>query len=433
MIRAIKGTKDILPDEAALWQSCESSARSLLARYGYRELRTPIFEETQLFARGIGLETDIVSKEMYTFEDREREAAGHDGRRAGLSLTLRPEATAGVVRSVIQHNLANTDPLLKLYSIGPMFRREQPQKGRQRQFHQINVEAFGLSKPSTDVEIIELAIELLRACGLEEHELILNSVGDAACRPSYVARLREALKNEGKKLCDNCQRRAETNPLRVLDCKVPHDQEIINRLPRIGDHLCEACREHFDEVRRLLDRLGIRYRLSHRLVRGLDYYVRTTFEITSGALGAQNSVLGGGRYDGLVRQLGGGDLPGIGFALGMERLVLILESQGVAPATRCDVFLVPLATGALDQALLLSRELRQKGLRVLLDHEGRGLKSQMKKADRLGARFVALLGEAEMAAGHWTVRDMRGSEQMEIAADAVASYLRERIDDGRTR
>ncbi len=221
--------------------------------------------------------------------------------------------------------------------------------------------------------------------------------------------------------------------LRVLDCKVPHDQEIINRLPRIGDHLCEACREHFDEVRRLLDRLGIRYRLSHRLVRGLDYYVRTTFEITSGALGAQNSVLGGGRYDGLVRQLGGGDLPGIGFALGMERLVLILESQGVAPATRCDVFLVPLATGALDQALLLSRELRQKGLRVLLDHEGRGLKSQMKKADRLGARFVALLGEAEMAAGHWTVRDMRGSEQMEIAADAVAAYLRERIDDGRTR
>jgi histidyl-tRNA synthetase len=386
MIRAIKGTKDILPDEAALWQSCEASARSLLALYGYRELRTPIFEETQLFARGIGLETDIVSKEMYTFEDREREAAGHDGRRAGLSLTLRPEATAGVVRSVIQHNLANTDPLLKLYSIGPMFRREQPQKGRQRQFHQINVEAFGLSKPSMDVEIIELAIELLRACGLEEHELILNSVGDAACRPSYLARLREALKDEGKNLCDNCQRRAEANPLRVLDCKVPHDQEIINRLPRIGDHLCEACREHFDEVRRLLDRLGIRYRLSHRLVRGLDYYVRTTF-----------------------------------------------ESQGVAPATRCDVFLVPLATGALEQALPLSRELRQKGLRVLLDHEGRGLKSQMKKADRLGARFVALLGEAEMAAGHWTVRDMRGSEQEEIAADVVASYLRERIDDGRTR
>ena len=289
-IRSVKGTHDILPDEMPAWHRIERAAHELFRRYGYRELRTPVFEETELFARGIGAETDIVSKEMYTFPDRD-----------GSTLTLRPEATAGIVRSVIEHNLMNTDPALKVYAMGPMFRRERPQKGRYRQFHQVDVEAFGVKSPSIDVEIVEMALEYLRACGLTEWELVVNSVGDARCRPAYVDTLRAALRKDAASLCADCQRRVETNPLRVLDCKVPADQAAIEALPKISDHLCADCRDHFAEVTRELELLGIPYRLSHRLVRGLDYYVRTTFEVLGASLGAQNSVLGGGRYDGLVQ------------------------------------------------------------------------------------------------------------------------------------
>jgi histidyl-tRNA synthetase len=419
VIGAIKGMRDILPDESGAWQSIEAAARGLFERYGYREIRTPILEETQLFARGIGGETDIVAKEMYSFEDRDLERT---------SLTLRPEATAGIARAVIQHNLAQNDPALKMFTIGPMFRREQPQKGRQRQFHQINVEAFGLTRPAIDVEMIELALALLEACGVREHELILNSVGDALCRPAYVEALRAALKDKAQTLCGDCQRRSASNPLRVLDCKVPEDQAVIESLPKITDHLCAECGEHFAEVRRQLDLLGLRYSLSHRLVRGLDYYTRTTFEVTSGSLGAQNSVLGGGRYDGLVRELGGPDLCGIGFAVGMERLVLAGRAAEEAARSRCDVFLVALGPGALDRALMLQRSLRQAGRRVLMDLDGRGLKSQMKKADKLGARFVAILGEAELAKGVWAVRDMGGSAQEEVPESRLSDYLRERLD-----
>ncbi|HEX9190280.1 MAG TPA: histidine--tRNA ligase, partial [Vicinamibacteria bacterium] len=362
-IQAVRGTRDILPDEMAPWHRVEAAARDLFARYGYREIRTPVFEETELFARGIGAETDIVSKEMYTFADRD-----------GGSLTLRPEATAGVVRAVIEHNLLNTDPALKVYALGPMFRRERPQKGRYRQFHQVDVEAFGFTSPTIDAEVIELALAYLQACGVTETELVLNSVGDRDCRPAYVERLREALRDRARSLCADCQRRAETNPLRVLDCKVPEDQAAIEDLPRITDHLCGGCAEHFAEVRRQLDLLGLPYRLSPRLVRGLDYYVRTTFEVTSTALGAQSSVLGGGRYDGLVKDLGGPDAAGIGFAVGLERLALLVPAGEKAP--RCDVFLVPLATAALDRALRLQRDLRQAGLRALLDPEGRSFKSR---------------------------------------------------------
>jgi len=301
-LQAVKGTKDLLPDEIAAWHRIEGTARALFALYGYREIRTPIFETTELFARGIGQETDIVSKEMYTFEDRD-----------GGSLTLRPEATAGIVRAVIEHNLINTDPALKVYTMGPMFRRERPQKGRYRQFHQVNVEVFGVTSPSIDVEVVEMALAYLEGCGLTQYELVLNSVGDAKCRPVYVETLRTALRARASELCADCQRRTETNPLRVLDCKVPQDQPLIESLPKISDHLCDECRAHFAEVRRELELLGIPYRLSHRLVRGLDYYVRTTFEVLSGELGAQNSVLGGGRYDGLVKELGGPDIPGIDF------------------------------------------------------------------------------------------------------------------------
>jgi len=414
-IQAVKGTHDILPDEASRWQRVEDAARRLFDRYGYREIRPPVIEQTELFARGIGQETDIVAKEMYTFEDQ-----------GGGSLTLRPEATAGIVRAVIEHNLANTDPALKVYAVGPMFRRERPQKGRYRQFHQVDLEAFGMERPTIDVEVIEVALEYLRACGLGDFELVLNSVGDAACRPAYVEVLRSALRAQSARLCADCQRRTEANPLRVLDCKVPEDQPVIDQLPRISDHLCAPCREHFAEVRRELDLLGIPHRLSHRLVRGLDYYVRTTFEVTSAGLGAQNSVLGGGRYDGLVAQLGGPETSGIGWALGMERLVMLLPD---APdARRCEVFLAPLVTGALDMALVAQRALRAGGLRVLMDQEGRGLKSQMKKADKLGARYVAILGQDELLAGLWTVRDMGSSRQEPVPDAKLVEYFKEKLD-----
>ena len=416
MIKAIKGTRDVLPDEMGAWHRVEQAAHRLFARYGYREIRTPIFEETQLFARGIGADTDIVAKEMYTFADRDEEKT---------SLTLRPEATAGIVRAVIEHNLYQTDPALKVYALGPMFRRERPQKGRYRQFHQVDVEAFGMEGPSIDVEIIQVALDYLRACGLAESQLVLNSVGDAKCRPAYIETLRAALRAHKGKLCADCQRRTETNPLRVLDCKVPEDQAIIEGLPRISDHLCAECRDHFAEVRRELELLEIPYRLSHRLVRGLDYYTRTTFEVTNAALGAQNSVLGGGRYDGLVKDLGGPDLTAIGFALGLERLVMLLP--GAAPEARCDAFLAVLAARALDRALLAQRDLREAGVRVMMDHEGRGLKSQMKRADKLGARYVAIMGEDELADDVWTVRDMTASTQERVSDLKLAEYLEEKI------
>jgi histidyl-tRNA synthetase len=414
-IQAVRGTRDILPDEVEAWHAIEAAARDLFARYGYREIRTPIFEETELFARGIGAETDIVAKEMYTFADRD-----------GGSLTLRPEATAGVVRAVIEHNLMNTDPALKVYAMGPMFRRERPQKGRYRQFHQVDVEAFGFTSPTIDAETIELALGYLDACGVSEHELVLNSVGDKACRPIYVERLRTALRDVAPTMCGDCQRRAETNPLRVLDCKVPEDQETIDTLPRITDHLCGACAEHFAEVRRQLDLLGIPYRLSHRLVRGLDYYVRTTFEVTSTQLGAQSAILGGGRYDGLVKSLGGPEAAGIGFAVGLERLALLAPPREAE--ARCDVFLMPLSGPALDRALRLQRELRQAGLCAMLDPEGRSFKSRMKQADRLGARFVAILGDDEIARGAWAVRDMARSEQQDVPEEKILDHLKEKAN-----
>jgi histidyl-tRNA synthetase len=414
-IQAVRGTRDILPDEVASWHAIEAAARELFARYGYREIRTPVFEQTELFARGIGAETDIVSKEMYTFADRD-----------GGSLTLRPEATAGIVRAVIEHNLANTDPALKLYALGAMFRRERPQKGRYRQFHQVDVEAFGFTSPTIDAEVIELALAYLDACGVSRHELVLNSVGDRNCRPAYVQALKEALRDRASSLCGDCQRRAETNPLRVLDCKVAQDQPVIDTLPKITDHLCAECRVHFAEVRRQLQLLGIPYRLSHRLVRGLDYYVRTTFEVTSDQLGSQSSVLGGGRYDGLVKDLGGPDVAGIGFAVGMERLTLLLPPR--QERGRCDVFLMPLAEGALDPALKLQRALRESGVRALLDPEGRSFKSRMKQADKLGSRLVAILGADELARGAWTVRDMARSEQQLVENDRILDYLKEKAN-----
>ena len=416
-IRAIAGTRDILPDDVAVWHRMEAAARDLFARYGCRELRTPVFEETRLFARGLGAETDIVAKEMYTFADRDEEQT---------SLTLRPEATAGMVRAVIEHNLVQTDPALKVYALGPMFRRERPQKGRYRQFHQVDVEAFGMASPAVDVEVIEMAVGFLEACGVTEYEVLLNSVGDATCRPQYVESLRGILRRDLGRLSPDSQRRTETNPLRVLDSKAPEDQEVVAALPRLVDHLCPECADHFAEVRRQLDLLGVRYRLEHRLVRGLDYYVKTTFEVTSGALGAQNSLLGGGRYDGLVKALGGPDVPGIGFALGMERLALAMPAS--PGEGRCDVFLMPLTPSAGDAALGLQKALRGAGLRALMETEGRSFKSRMKMADKLGARFVLLRGDDEIQKGVWAVRDMRGSAQQEVPESRVLEHLKEKAN-----
>ena len=409
-IQAVRGTRDILPDEVGSWHAIEAAARELFARYGYREIRTPVFEQTELFARGIGAETDIVSKEMYTFADRD-----------GGSLTLRPEATAGVVRAVIEHNLAHTDPALKLYALGPMFRRERPQKGRYRQFHQVDVEAFGFTSPTIDAEVIELALAYLDACGVTRHELVLNSVGDRTCRPGYVQALKQALRGKAASLCGDCQRRAVTNPLRIFDCKIPADQPLIDALPHTIDFLCGDCRTHFDAVRKYLDLFGVPWTLSHRLVRGLDYYTRTTFEVLAGNIGAQSALLGGGRYDGLVKQLGGPDRVGIGFAAGIERLVLALPETLQLPEKRPDVFVAALGEPAREASLALLRDLRRAGLNAQIEYEGRSLKSQMKRADRLKAPVVFILGEDELARGEVTVRRMAASAQESVPlAGAVA-------------
>ena len=319
MIRAVKGTRDLLPPDTVIWNRVEAVAREVFASYNYQEIRTPILEETQLFARGVGQETDIVSKEMYTFEDRD-----------GSSLTLRPENTASVIRAYIEHRLDQRPGVQKLYYIGPMFRRERPQKGRYRQFFQIGAEAIGSDSPFIDAECIELVVEILTRAGLSGFRLIINSVGCPNCRPQYVEKLREATRPIASQLCADCQRRSETNPLRVLDCKVPEDQPVIDALPSILDNLCDVCAPHFAAVQTYLRDRNIDFEIRPRLVRGLDYYMRTTFEVTHGELGAQNSVLGGGRYDGLAESLGSPvHSPGIGFSIGEDRLVMTVDQTNV--------------------------------------------------------------------------------------------------------
>src|SRR5580704_1382941 len=405
MIKAVKGMRDILPPSSNAWNQVETIARDLFRAYNYREIRTPILEETALFARGVGEETDIVSKEMYTFDDRD-----------GSSLTLRPEATASVMRAYIEHRLDQIPGLQKLYYIGPMFRRERPQKGRYRQFYQIGAEAIGSELPAVDAEVIEMVVELLRRVGLTGFQLYLNSVGDQNCRPQYVALLKEKLRDVASKLCGDCQRRAETNPLRVLDCKVPEDQEIINSLPSIQDHLCEPCRAHFTAVRSFLDDRGIPYEIKPRMVRGLDYYMRTTFEIVHGALGAQNSVLGGGRYDGLAEALGSKvPAPGIGFSIGEDRLVMSAgEEHPDAFQTKLDLYIAPIGSLAERHAAGLARDLRAAGCSVELGLDSK-LKRSLDLANKMGARFALIVGDNEMAAGQYTLKNMQSGEQQTVA------------------
>ncbi|HLJ49770.1 MAG TPA: histidine--tRNA ligase [Bryobacteraceae bacterium] len=413
MIKAVKGTRDILPPSSEVWNYVEAVAREVFRRYNYHEIRTPILEETALFARGVGEETDIVSKEMYTFEDRD-----------GSSLTLRPEATASVMRAYIEHRLDQKPGIQKLYYIGPMFRRERPQKGRYRQFFQIGAEAIGSDSPAVDVEVIEMVVEVLRSAGLSGFKLLINSVGDANCRPQFVALLRERLRDVAPKLCGDCQRRADTNPLRVLDCKVPEDQPLIDALPSIQDHLCEACRAHFDAVCAMLRDRGIEYEIRPRMVRGLDYYMRTTFEIVHGALGAQNSVLGGGRYDGLAEALGSRvQAPGIGFSIGEDRLVMTVEEEHPGRhAPRLDVYIASMGAEALRHAAGLARELREARLSVELGIDTK-LKRSLELANKMGARYALIVGDDEIATGEYALKDMASGEQQKARRDELTGRI----------
>jgi histidyl-tRNA synthetase len=432
-IKAVRGTRDLLPPDTALWNRVESTARAVFARYNFGEIRTPVFEDTALFARSVGEETDIVSKEMYTWEDRARAQSEKT-----QSLTLRPENTAGVVRAYIEHQLGETGQLQKLYYIGPQFRRERPQKGRYRQFSQIGAEVIGppsagSESPIRDAEILEMLATLLDELGITGWTLELNSVGSQADRARYNETLRAALIPVVSQMCVDCQRRAVTNPLRVLDCKVPADQPIIDKLPVIADSLDEASRAHFAQVLAALDAAGVPYTRNHRLVRGLDYYTRTTFEFTHGGLGAQNALLGGGRYDGLSEAIGGPKAPGIGFAMGEDRLVLTLQALETAPQTiKADAFIAPLgdakdeaALGRINAAALaLARELRRAGLSVELGEGSFRLKKSFEAADKT-ARAIVILGEDELQSGILTVKTFSTGIQTKVPRAELAAFLAE--------
>jgi histidyl-tRNA synthetase len=411
MIRAVKGTRDLLPPDTAVWNHVEQIARAVFHAYNYREIRTPILEETQLFARGVGAETDIVTKEMYTFEDRD-----------GSSLTMRPENTAGVMRAYIEHRLDQRPGVQKLYYIGPMFRRERPQKGRFRQFYQIGAEAIGSESPATDAEVIEMVVEILARSGLSHFELLINSVGCGKCRAQYIERLREALQPFIPQLSPDNQRRAETNPLRVLDSKVPDDEALIDQLPSILDSLCPECLEHFGGVRLYLTDRGIKFEVKPRLVRGLDYYMRTTFEVVHGNLGAQNSVLGGGRYDGLAEQLDSKvHSPGIGFSIGEDRLVMAVSENQTPDAL--DLYIAPMDEAALRHAGVLAGELRATGASVEVGTAAK-LKKAMEIANKVSARRVLIIGEEELAAGEYSLKDMTSGTQQRLSRAEIAGHLK---------
>jgi histidyl-tRNA synthetase len=423
-LKAVRGTRDLLPPETALWNRIEATAREVFARYNFGEIRTPVFEDTSLFARGVGEETDIVSKEMYTWEDRARAQSEKT-----QMLTLRPENTAGVVRAYIEHQLGETGQLQKLYYIGPQFRRERPQKGRYRQFSQIGAEVLGPTSagsesPLRDAEVLEMLATLLDELGITGWVLELNSVGSAADRARYNETLRAALAPVVGQMCSDCQRRAVTNPLRVLDCKVPEDQPIIEKLPVIADSLDEASKAHFAAVLAALDAAGVPYTRNHRLVRGLDYYTRTTFEFTHSGLGAQNALLGGGRYDGLSEAIGGPKAPGIGFAMGEDRLVLTLQALEAAVPTKTDAFIAPLGEDMNPAALSLARELRRDGLSVELGDGSFRLKKSFEAADKT-ARRIVILGEDELQSGILTVKDFSTGVQTKVARAELIHFLKQ--------
>jgi len=426
MIKAVRGTRDLLPPDTALWNFVEAAAREVFRAYNFHEIRTPIFEETQLFARSVGEETDIVSKEMFTWEDRGRAQS-----EKGQSLTLRPENTAGVVRAYIEHKLWDRG-LNKLFYIGPQFRRERPQKGRYRQFYQIGAEVIGpptagSESPARDAEVIELLATFLDRIGITGWTLELNSVGCANDRPLFNDALRKALDPMVAKMCADCQRRAVTNPLRVFDCKVPEDQPIIAKLPRISEFLDEGCRTHFEQVKEILTGVGVPFTINDRLVRGLDYYTRTAFEFTHGALGAQNAILGGGRYDGLSESLGGPPAPGIGFAIGEDRLVMSLTASAEEVMRKPDVYVAPLGAGMNREAARLTRELRRAEVVVELGDESFRLKKSFEAATKAQAKFILIVGENEVKADAFALKNLASGEQVPVPRQELA----QRIQSGR--
>ncbi|MDR0477908.1 MAG: histidine--tRNA ligase [Desulfobulbaceae bacterium] len=406
-IVALNGFKDIQPGETWLWRRVEETARDVFARFAFQEIRPPVLEKTELFKRSIGEATDIVEKEMYTFADK--------------GLTMRPEATAGLLRAVIEHNLLAARPLRRLFTIGPMFRHERPQMGRLRQFHQLDVEALGGAHPLLDAELMAMGAALLTELGLTA-SLEINSLGCPNCRPAYREKLLAFIAGRSGGLCADCQRRSATNPLRVLDCKNPACRAEVAAAPAILDHLCPDCAAHFAGVETGLETLGVSYQRNKFMVRGLDYYCRTTFEFLTTNLGAQAAVGAGGRYDGLIEQLGGPkDTPGIGFAMGMERLVLLLQQQEQADAeAEADLYIAALGAAAVNACLPLAQHLRERGLRVTMDYEGRALKNQMKLADRLGTAWTLIVGDDELASDNGLLRDMHSKEQRAVALNAAA-------------
>jgi histidyl-tRNA synthetase len=422
MIKAVRGTRDLLPPETALWNFVEAAVRDVFRAYNFHEIRTPIFESTELFARGVGEETDIVAKEMYTWEDRGRAQSDK-----GQSLTLRPENTAGVVRAYIEHKLWDRG-LNKLYYIGPQFRRERPQKGRYRQFYQIGAEVIGPASagsesPARDAEILELLATLLDRLGIKDWTLELNSIGCANDRAAYNEALRKALEPVAAQMCVDCQRRAVTNPLRVFDCKVPEDQPIIEKLPRISEFLDEPCRKHFEQVKEILRSVAVEFQENSRLVRGLDYYTRTAFEFTHGALGAQNAILGGGRYDGLSEALGGPAAPGIGFAIGEDRLVLALSESTEAVVRKPDVYIAPLGPGMNKEAARVARELRRHDIVIELGDESFRLKKSLETASKIGAKYALIAGENELSTGVFALKNLATGEQKAVPRTDLARAI----------
>ena len=406
LTQAPKGTKDVLPSQSANWQYVEAVVRDICARFGYREIRTPVFEHTELFLRGVGDTTDIVQKEMYTFTDK-----------GNRSITLKPEGTAGVVRSFVENSLyADAQPTKMYYLNCPVFRYEKSQKGRLREHHQFGVEVFGSQGPGIDAEVITVALTLFQTLGINGLALNINSIGCKQCRPAYNAALREYLKQREQELCRNCQERMVTNPLRTLDCKEESCKEIVRNAPVMLDCLCDECAAHFEGLKKRLEAAGIEYSVNPFIVRGLDYYTKTVFEIISTDIGAQGTVCGGGRYDGLVEELGGPSMPGIGFGLGIERLLLVLESLGIAlpQPTLCDVYVCALGETAAVESFCVTKRLRDAGIKAECDHMTRSLKAQLKYAGKIGAKFVAIIGDDELSKGVCVLRDMAKSEEKTV-------------------
>lgn len=415
LTNAPRGTKDILPDTVGDWNYVEGEIRELCRRFGYSEVRTPIFEHTELFQRGIGEGTDVVDKEMYTFTDR--------GER---SITLRPENTASAVRAYLQNKLYAQSNLVKLFYIGSMFRYDRPQAGRMREFHQFGVEALGEANPAVDAEVILLAMNLLEGLGLKDLELSINSVGCPKCRSKYRTMLQDFFRDKLEDLCEDCRSRFERSPLRILDCKKDSDKPYMADAPKITDCLCEECADHFAKLKELLTSAGISFTHDPRLVRGLDYYTKTAFEIKYPPLGAQSAVAGGGRYDGLIEEMGGNPTPAVGFATGLERLLLALESQNLLPEKNrsVDAYVVALGEAAQAEGFKLLNSLRQQGLSAAMDFAGRSMKAQMKQANKLGAKYSVILGEDEIAEGVAMLRSMEDSSQAKVPMNQVAEKIK---------